>query len=83
MLYIADSLSHLLVIDGEYGDDYQKVMTIHWLGRDKVFLEAFLGREEYVLNKAEYKEFHQIMVDRGVKEIEEIRHGKRRIRRIG
>ena len=79
MLYIADSLSHLLVIDGEYGDDYRTVMNIQWMGLDKIYLSGFLGE----MSIAEYKEFHQMMIGRGVKEIEEIRHGKRRIRRIG
>ena len=82
MLYISDSLSHLLVIDGRYGDEYKKILTIHWLGKDKVFLEAFLSREEHSLTREEYKEFREMLIARGVKEVEEIRHGKRRVRKI-
>ena len=79
MLVIRPVIEQLLILDGDYGDDYRTVMNIQWMGLDKIYLSGFLGE----MSRAEYKEFHQIMVDRGVKEIEEIRHGKRRIRRIG
>jgi len=78
MLFIRPVVEQLIILDGEYGDDYRTVMNIQWMGLDKIYLSGFLGE----MTRAEYKEFFELMKGRGVKTVEDQRHGKYRVKEI-
>ena len=72
MLITRPVVEQLLAIDGEYGDKFRAVLTISWLGLDRVFLLGFHG----VMSRAEYSEFYQQLRDKGVKHVHRVRHGE-------
>ena len=66
-------VEQLLVIDGEYGDSYRVVLTLTWIGDDRVYVSGLKGK----LTRDDYKELLSTLKERGVNQIERIRHGKR------
>ena len=66
-------VEQLLVIDGEYGDSYRAILTLTWIGDDKVYISGLKGE----LTRNDYKEFLSTLKERGVVQVERIRHGKR------
>ena len=73
MMVIRPVVEQLLVIDGEYGDSYRAVLTITWVGDDKVYTSGLKG----TMTRKDHDELLSLLRERGVRHIERIRHGKR------
>ena len=72
MITIAPLLDILRIDESGYGSKYHTLLIIIWLDPKIVFLCAFLG----TMTRDNYKEFHDILRDKGVESIARIRHGK-------
>jgi len=65
-------VDQLLIIDGKYGDKFRAVLTIIWLGLDRVYLLGFHG----TMTRREHRDFYQQLRDKGVKHVHRVRHGQ-------